>query len=48
MFVRGPSLSNSSLMPEQRSHDASFWIGIARGFGGAFLFSLPILMTMEM
>ena len=25
-----------------------FWVGVARGFGGALLFSMPILMTMEM
>ena len=28
--------------------DGRFWVGLARAFGGAILFSLPLLMTMEM
>jgi putative integral membrane protein (TIGR02587 family) len=32
----------------QRSADRAFLIGLARAFGGALIFSLPILMTMEM
>jgi len=32
----------------ERSPGRSFAIGLARAFGGAILFSLPILMTMEM
>ncbi|MDQ4100048.1 MAG: TIGR02587 family membrane protein [Chloroflexota bacterium] len=30
------------------SREEQFWTGILRGFGGALLFSLPILLTMEM
>jgi putative integral membrane protein (TIGR02587 family) len=30
------------------SIDRDFWVGLARAFGGAILFSLPLLMTMEM
>jgi putative integral membrane protein (TIGR02587 family) len=33
---------------DRTQHDEHFWIGAARGFGGALLFSMPILMTMEM
>jgi putative integral membrane protein (TIGR02587 family) len=29
------------------SKDRRFWLEIARGFGGALLFAMPILMTME-
>jgi putative integral membrane protein (TIGR02587 family) len=32
----------------ERSSDLAFAIGLARAFGGAILFSLPMLMTMEM
>jgi putative integral membrane protein (TIGR02587 family) len=32
----------------ERSADRAFLIGLARAFGGALIFSLPILMTMEM
>jgi putative integral membrane protein (TIGR02587 family) len=32
----------------ERSPNLSFAIGLARAFGGAILFALPILMTMEM
>jgi putative integral membrane protein (TIGR02587 family) len=31
----------------QHHHEQHFWIGVARGFGGALLFAMPILMTME-
>ncbi|HEX5870267.1 MAG TPA: TIGR02587 family membrane protein, partial [Longimicrobium sp.] len=31
-----------------RSADRTFFVGLARAFGGAVLFSLPLLMTMEM
>ena len=33
------------LAPDQ---NRKFWVGLARAFGGAILFSLPLLMTMEM
>jgi putative integral membrane protein (TIGR02587 family) len=36
------------LSTEERSPNKEFIIGLARAFGGAILFSLPILMTMEM
>jgi hypothetical protein len=32
----------------QRTPSGAFAIGIARAFGGALIFSLPMLMTMEM
>ena len=32
----------------QRESDRKFLVGLARAFGGAVLFSLPLLMTMEM
>jgi putative integral membrane protein (TIGR02587 family) len=32
----------------QASTNREFWIGLARAFGGAIFFSLPLLMTMEM
>lgn len=32
----------------QRESDRKFFVGLARAFGGAVLFSLPLLMTMEM
>ena len=32
----------------QRSRDRKFGVGLARAFGGAIFFSLPLLMTMEM
>jgi putative integral membrane protein (TIGR02587 family) len=35
-------------MTTDRSPSRSFGIGLARAFGGAILFSLPMLMTMEM
>jgi putative integral membrane protein (TIGR02587 family) len=28
--------------------EASFWLGVGRAFGGAIIFSLPLMMTMEM
>lgn len=31
-----------------RDQNRQFWRGLARAFGGAILFSLPLLMTMEM
>ena len=34
--------------PAASSHTRKFWIGLARAFGGAIIFSLPLLMTMEM
>lgn len=33
---------------ERRASNHKFWIGLARAFGGAIFFSLPLLMTMEM
>jgi putative integral membrane protein (TIGR02587 family) len=32
----------------ERQADRKFFVGLARAFGGAVLFSLPLLMTMEM
>src|ERR671915_780707 len=32
----------------RRSINREFWRGLARAFGGAIFFSLPLLMTMEM
>jgi putative integral membrane protein (TIGR02587 family) len=32
----------------KRSADRAFFVGLARAFGGAIFFSLPLLMTMEM
>jgi putative integral membrane protein (TIGR02587 family) len=34
--------------PADRQADRKFFAGLARAFGGAVLFSLPLLMTMEM
>ncbi|HEX2209399.1 MAG TPA: TIGR02587 family membrane protein, partial [Longimicrobium sp.] len=34
--------------PADRAADRKFFVGLARAFGGAVLFSLPLLMTMEM
>ncbi|HYR10325.1 MAG TPA: TIGR02587 family membrane protein [Longimicrobium sp.] len=34
--------------PADRKADRKFFVGLARAFGGAVLFSLPLLMTMEM
>ena len=35
--------------PARRSRpERDLWIGVARAFGGAIFFSLPLLMTMEM
>jgi putative integral membrane protein (TIGR02587 family) len=31
-----------------RGSERQFWVGVARAFGGATFFSLPLLMTMEM
>lgn len=31
-----------------REHNRKFWVALARAFGGAILFSLPLQMTMEM
>ena len=33
---------------EERTRRHQFWSGIFRGFGGALLFALPMLLTMEM
>jgi putative integral membrane protein (TIGR02587 family) len=33
---------------ERRAADRAFLVGVARAFGGAIFFSLPLLMTMEM
>ncbi len=41
---RSPAAASSST----RSPDRLFWVGLARAFGGAIFFSLPLLMTMEM
>ena len=32
----------------ERTADRAFFTGLARAFGGAVLFALPLLMTMEM
>jgi putative integral membrane protein (TIGR02587 family) len=43
------SVQTASGIPrDERSPNQAFAIGLARAFGGAILFSLPILMTMEM
>jgi putative integral membrane protein (TIGR02587 family) len=34
--------------PSERGAEQTFFIGLARAFGGALIFSLPMLMTMEM
>ncbi len=40
-------MTRTDTMPA-RSPDRTFLIGVARAFGGALIFSLPMLMTMEM
>ena len=40
--------SQSAEIPPEKIAARSFAIGLARAFGGALIFSLPILMTMEM
>jgi putative integral membrane protein (TIGR02587 family) len=42
------AVRNGSVAGAQRSADLTFAVGLARAFGGAILFSLPMLMTMEM
>jgi putative integral membrane protein (TIGR02587 family) len=43
------SASNPGTRSKDRlSVEREFWIGLARAFGGAIFFSLPLLMTMEM
>lgn len=37
-----------SKQPVERSQTRQFLIGVARAFGGALIFSLPLMMTMEM
>lgn len=32
----------------EKNADERFWLGLARAFGGAIIFTLPMLMTMEM
>ena len=39
---------NSTQKTENQTDNQKFLIGLARAFGGAILFSFPILMTMEM
>lgn len=39
----GPSLTGRA-----REAELEFWTGVARAFGGAVFFSIPLLMTMEM
>ena len=43
----GP-LNSSNEIPSEKMGTQAFAIGLARAFGGALIFSLPILMTMEM
>jgi putative integral membrane protein (TIGR02587 family) len=43
--VKTPNLSQGRA---SRVEDRKFFVGLARAFGGAVLFSLPLLMTMEM
>jgi putative integral membrane protein (TIGR02587 family) len=38
----------ASQAPSTRSATRHFWIGLARACGGAIIFSLPLMMTMEM
>lgn len=40
--------NQSAEIPPEKSPNRAFAIGLARAFGGALIFSLPILMTMEM
>jgi putative integral membrane protein (TIGR02587 family) len=40
--------TKGSSASSDKKKDREFWVGVARGFGGALLFSMPILMTMEM
>jgi len=40
--------SESNKDKPERSDTRRFWINLARAFGGAILFSFPMLMTMEM
>lgn len=40
--------SQSAEIPPEKIATRAFAIGLARAFGGALIFSLPILMTMEM
>ena len=42
------SRSNSSGDASERSPRRRFGVGVARAFGGAIIFTLPMLMTMEM
>ena len=39
---------NAQQETEEGRRDRQLWTGILRGFGGALLFSLPMLLTMEM
>jgi putative integral membrane protein (TIGR02587 family) len=41
-------MSSGTRTPAHRTADRRFLTGLARAFGGAVLFSLPLLMTMEM
>jgi putative integral membrane protein (TIGR02587 family) len=41
-------MSSRTRTPAERAADRRFFVGLARAFGGAVLFSLPLLMTMEM
>ena len=41
-------ISGANQISPERIAAQSFSIGLARAFGGALIFSLPILMTMEM
>ena len=40
--------TSSRAEPAAQSPDRAFGVGLARAFGGAIIFGLPILMTMEM
>jgi putative integral membrane protein (TIGR02587 family) len=43
-----PSPTDRTGSLERRSADRRFAVGVARAFGGALIFALPLLMTMEM
>ena len=45
---RPPSRAAPDDAERRRSHAAAHWIGVARAFGGALFFGMPLLMTMEM
>ena len=47
-FLRATPASHAMTHPTSAELDRRFFVGLARAFGGAVFFSLPLLMTMEM